>query len=316
MILITFVKIFGYLIIIRPLIIKLSVIISIIGLLSFFLLKDKKSFTGKLLMSFSLFSLIPYIFIDLQFIVGEFMVFARAILFARVGLLIGLFKRFWLVEHDPIFWGVSISVLILIYGIMSTHRRPSLTPLNDHETIKTVKEISRLLKIPAPQVYVLNTEEPQLYTNANRSKPYIAISVGAFETFSKDELTAAITHELAHVANNDNENFFFSLISLIGTLFNFLNIINPLLIKRESEYAADETAAKVVGVEPLINALLKVSGVVPSWRTGSGFIPSKFELLFFTPSVKKRIERLLVLYKEGALPKLGQAFVELSYNTN
>ncbi len=314
--LITFVKIFGYLIIIRPLIVKLSILISIIGLLSFFFIKDKKSFTGKLLMSFSLFSLIPYIFIGLQFIVGDFMVFARAVLSARFNLLVVIFKRFWLVEHDPIFWGVSISVLILIYGLMSTHRKPPLTPLRDQETIKTVKEISRLLKIPPPQVYMLNTEEPQLYTNANRSKPYIAISVGAFETFSKDELIAAITHELAHIANNDNENFLFSLISLIGTLFNFLNLINPLLIKRESEYAADETAARVVGVEPLINALLKVSGVVPSWRTGSGFIPSKFELLVFTPSVKKRIERLLVLYKEGAIPKLGQAFVELSDEAN
>jgi len=310
--LITFVKIFGYLIIIRPLIIKLSILISIMGLLSFLFLKDKKSFTGKLLMSFSLFSLMPYIFIDLQFIVGDFMVFARAILFARVNLLVGIFKRFWLVEHDPIFWGVSISAVILFYGITFTHRKPPLTPLRDQETIKLVNEISKLLKIPQPQVYMLNTEEPQLYTNANRSKAYIAISVGAFETFSKDELAAAITHELAHIANNDNENFLFSLISLIGTLFNFLNILNPLLIKRESEYAADETAAKVVGAEPLINALLKVSGIVPSWRTGSGFIPSKFELLVFTPSVKKRIQRLLVLYKEGQIPKLGKVFAELS----
>ncbi len=312
MIFITFVKLFGYIIIIRPLIIKLSILISIIGLLSFLFLKDKKSFLGKLLMSFSLFSLIPYILIDLKFIIEEFMVFARDILSARIDLLVDVLRRFWLVEHDPIFWGVSISALTMMYGIMSAHKKPSLKPLNDQETVKIVNEISRLLKIPTPQVYVLNTEEPQLYTNADRSKPYIAISVGAFETFSKEELIAAITHELAHIANNDNENFLFSLISLIGTLFNFLNLLNPFLIKRESEYAADETAAKLVGVEPLINALLKVSGISPRWRTGTGFIPSKFELLAFTPSIKKRIKRLLNLYKQGSLPKLGPVFVELS----
>ena len=312
MILITFVKIFGYLIILRPLIIKLSVIISIIGLLSFLFLRKNKHFTGKLLMVFSMLSLLPYIFVDLRFIIGEFMIFTRAVLSAKIDFIVML-KRFWLVEHDPIFWGISISALILFYGITSAHRRPSLLPLNDEETLKMVNSVSSLLKIPPPQVYILNTEEPQLYTNANRSKPYIAISVGAFETFNRDELIAAITHELAHVANNDNENFFFSLISLVGTIFNFLNIINPLLIKIESEYAADESAAKMVGVEPLVSALLKVSGITAGWHAGSGFVPSKFELLLFTPPVKKRIARLLNLYKRGILPKQGYV-LKLFYN--
>lgn len=312
MILITFVKILGYLIIIRPLIIKLSITISIIGLLSFLFWRNSKNFAGKLLMAFSMLSLIPYIFVDLRFVIGEFMIIARAVLSAKIDFILML-KKFWLVEHDPIFWGISISSLILFYSITSKHRSPSLLPLNDEETLKIVNSVSSLLKIPPPKVYVLNTAEPQLYTNANRSKPYIAISVGAFETFNRDELIAAITHELAHIANNDNENFLFSLISLAGTVFNFLNIINFFLIKIESEYAADESAAKMVGIEPLVSALLKVSGIEPSWHTGSGFVPSKFDLLLFTPPVKKRIARLLNLYKRGLLPKQGYV-LKLFYN--
>ncbi len=295
--------IFGYIIIFRPLIVKLSLLISLIGLSTYFILKTKGRLANRLLVTFSLISFIPYVFSNIRFLSFNYMIILRFFMLRDPRTFIFLIKRLWVVQHDPLIWAAATALFVLVYKIMTSRERPRLKPLEDALLMNRILVLAKEMGVKEPEVFIADSKEVQVYTNAERSYSYIVISEGALAAFSQEELLAAVAHELAHIKNSDRSNLFLVFVSFIGTIFNFINIINPLLFKRESEYAADEAAAKVLGVEPLIKALVKASSVKVKWARGSGFIPSKFELLAFAPTARARIDRLLRLYKKGLLKK-------------
>ncbi|MGC9209256.1 MAG: M48 family metalloprotease [Nitrososphaeria archaeon] len=301
--LISVLTIFGYLIILRPFIIRLSLLISASGIIIYVFLRNRSVFANRILLVSSLLSLIPYLLVGVRFMIYEVVPIVRSVLNERLDFIEDVLARLWIIKHDPIFWGISVSGFALGLYLVWSRRGPKLMPLNDELLSNMIARVSKELRISVPEIYVERSERVQLYTNASKTKPYVVITTAALKMLTMEEISAAIAHELAHIRNEDRDSYFLSLVSTIGTVFNFLNLLNPLLLKRDSEYAADEIAARTVGVEPLIKALLKVSDIAQKPILQSGFVPSRFEIFSLTPSIKSRIMRLIRLYNEGKLPR-------------
>ncbi len=144
--------------------------------------------------------------------------------------------------------------------------------------------------IPMPRLYVIPQAAPNAFaTGRSPSNAAVAVTVGLLETMRDDEVEGVIAHELAHVRNYDilTASIAATLAGAITYLAHMaiffggsrdddeggnplaallMLILGPvaalliqLAISRQREYAADATAARIVGhPHGLINALQKL----------------------------------------------------------
>lgn len=67
-----------------------------------------------------------------------------------------------------------------------------------------VEEQARLSNLPKPRVYVIENDSPNAFaTGRNPSHAAVAATTGIMRVLSRDELSAVLAHEMAHVGNRD-----------------------------------------------------------------------------------------------------------------
>jgi len=67
-----------------------------------------------------------------------------------------------------------------------------------------VEEQARLSNLPKPRVYVIENDSPNAFaTGRNPSHAAVAATTGIMSVLSRDELSAVLAHEMAHVGNRD-----------------------------------------------------------------------------------------------------------------
>jgi heat shock protein HtpX len=224
---------------------------------------------------------------------------------------------------------------------IASARAVEVTPQQAPEYHQIVDELVARAGIPKPRLYIAPSDQPNAFATG-RSPRHAAVSVnqGLLQLMSWEEVRGVLAHEMMHVRNRDILTA--SIAAAIGMAITFvasmarfaaifggggggddrpnpisliaMSILAPIAamviqmgISRSREYAADESAAKLLGTgEPLARALEKLdaySGRIPANvnpNQASAYIVNplkgrkvQFGNLFSThPPVTERIARL------------------------
>ncbi len=282
------IKIFGFPIFVNFRIIMISTVISLVGTAVVMMLREDRKLAINVGFLTVFASFIPY-FMDLIRII-----MFRFFLFLFHPFMFPHFRYLFLI-HNPETWGIAAGISLMAFGYYRTSQTHGLKPLDNDKIMGYVKAIAEELNVKLPRMYYYDDSSPNLYTNGSNSNPYIAISVGALELFTDEELKAALAHEISHIKNDENEITLTALGLSLAAFTSIPNYFINLLIRRNSEFLADEKAASILGPKPVISALLKVA----SFRTfspGLSFGFSVVDLITGRPSLKARIDHLIKIY--------------------
>ena len=86
-------------------------------------------------------------------------------------------------------------------GMTKSH---PVTEHDDPELYGIVREQARLAGLPMPKVYEIYTESPNAFaTGRSPGKAAVAVTTGIRRILSREELSAVLAHEMAHVGNRD-----------------------------------------------------------------------------------------------------------------
>lgn len=160
------------------------------------------------------------------------------------------------------------------------------------DLVEMVRRLSRNAGLPMPRVYVCPQDAPNAFaTGRSPRRAAVAVTHGALQLLSYDELEGVMAHELAHVKNRDT--LISCVAATIAGAISFLGYMafwmggsgnreggNPLVgllllilapiaaaviqlaISRSREYVADADAARIAGTpHGLIGALRKLDAV-------------------------------------------------------
>lgn len=163
-----------------------------------------------------------------------------------------------------------------------------VTAATEPKLVNMVEQLSRNAGIPTPRVYICPQEAPNAFaTGRNPSHAAVAITEGALNLLTEEEVAGVMAHELAHVKNRDTLTSCIAAtiagaISSLGYLMMFtggrdreggnpiamiaLAILAPiaatiiqLAISRSREYVADADGAQIAGTaRGLMSALRKL----------------------------------------------------------
>ncbi len=173
---------------------------------------------------------------------------------------------------------------------LAMSRAKPLNPNTHKELYQIVEELSRMIKIPMPKLYITPDSQANAFaTGRGPGHASVAVTQGILNTLSRDELRAVLAHELAHVKNRDVlvatiAAVFASSISFISNMAMFGGFSNDrdnrgvgafgivvailvpiaaaivqMAISRQREFGADYTGAKTIGTgAPLASALVAI----------------------------------------------------------
>ena len=86
-------------------------------------------------------------------------------------------------------------------GMTKSH---PITEHDDPELYGIVREQARLAGLPMPKVYEIHTESPNAFATGRSPKnAAVAVTTGIRRILNRDELSAVLAHEMAHVGNRD-----------------------------------------------------------------------------------------------------------------
>ena len=158
------------------------------------------------------------------------------------------------------------------------------------ELISSVAGISRTAGIASPNVSLIDSGDPAAFITRSRQGFELAVSVGLFESLSRDELEACIAHELAHVKNNDFAVRAFATSARVALFAHPLShVIEPALY-RAREFLADKTAVQLIGGrDSLVSALTKIRESQDYITSQSGSVATA---CLFDPTSRNRFVRL------------------------
>ena len=83
---------------------------------------------------------------------------------------------------------------------LSMTKSHPITEHDDPELYGIVREQARLAGLPMPKVYEIHTESP---TGRSPKNAAVAVTTGIRRILNRDELSAVLAHEMAHVGNRD-----------------------------------------------------------------------------------------------------------------
>lgn len=155
--------------------------------------------------------------------------------------------------------------------------------ITDNATLEMVQALAARAGIPAPRVFTIEDDQPNAFAlGANPDHGVLVLTDSLVARLTRDELAAAIAHELAHIRARDtlSATLGVTILSAISSLAMVLGLLGLMLRRnggglliavailapllalvvhlaagRSREYAADAFAAKYVGAGPMIAAL-------------------------------------------------------------
>jgi heat shock protein HtpX len=177
----------------------------------------------------------------------------------------------------------------------------------NHSQIKKItKELTQLMKIPVPELFIFKLEKPVVFTvDEGKKKPLIGISSGLLDILDEEELEACLGHELAHIVNRD------SFVRKTSSFLRAVMFYNPIgyfiesAIYREREFLADMVSSRITRKpEALASALIKIaentddSGILLKNKMVMRLFKKYKFLLKKHPPLEERLKRLMRLIED------------------
>jgi Zn-dependent protease with chaperone function len=198
---------------------------------------------------------------------------------------LGLF-RWWLAALVAL--GAALFLLDLVPLLAARRRPPPVPAAPDDASAAAVgaalPEVAAALRVRPPPVVFLDREQPILFCTGVR-RHAIVISRGAVRLLDRDELRAALAHELAHLARHDPAASWAVMGARALMCFNPAFQILSRAIARDAEWLADERAAAACG-----DRLALASGLIKLHRATARGIPIR-RTLPFAPVLAGGLER-------------------------
>jgi heat shock protein HtpX len=210
------------------------------------------------------------------------------------------------------------------------------TPRNEAEAwvLETVRKLAAGAGVAMPEVAIYEGEPNAFATGAFRNSALVAVSTGLLQSMNKEEVEAVLGHELSHVANGDMvtltliqgvvNTFVIFLSRIVGSIVDrtvfrtergtgpgyfvtvivcqvVFGILASLIVawfSRYREFRADAGSARLLGPQPMVNALRRLGGLAPgqlpqalqaSGITGGGGLMALFAS---HPPIEERIAAL------------------------
>jgi Zn-dependent protease with chaperone function len=186
--------------------------------------------------------------------------------------------------------GAGIALLLLDLLPLLRRRRalPPATriPSSDPELGAALARVAAALGVAAPPVVRLDDGAPILFCTGVR-RPTLVISRGALALLERDELEAALAHELAHLAARDPAASWVLMGARVIQAFNPAYQVLARAVARDLEWRADERAAEACG-----DRLALASGLLKLHRATSGVPPDVRRSLPFAPALSEPVARL------------------------
>jgi len=175
------------------------------------------------------------------------------------------------------------------------------TPRSEAEAwlLETVRRLATAAGIAMPEVGIYEGEPNAFATGAFKNSAFVAVSTGLLQSMSKEEVEAVLGHEISHVANGDMvtltliqgvvNTFVIFLSRIVGSIvdrtvfrtergtgpgyfitvivcqivFGFLASMIVAWFSRYREFRADAGSARLLGPQPMVNALRRLGGLQP-----------------------------------------------------
>ena len=201
------------------------------------------------------------------------------------------------------------------------------------EFYHTVSSIAQKQHLPIPEIGVYESAEPNAFaTGPSKSSALVAASTGLLGQMTNEEIQGVMGHEMSHVSNGDmvtmtllqgiTNTFVFFLsrvLAMGGSNEEGKSFYNPwvallcelvfwtagsLVVNQFSqhrEFKADEGSARILGKQPMIAALQKLSLIWSGVKVSNDELATlkifwgrraRGQLFATHPSLESRIERL------------------------
>jgi heat shock protein HtpX len=198
------------------------------------------------------------------------------------------------------FTGAIISLLMSkSIAKWSTGAHTIDTPRNEAEAwlVETVRKLATAVNIQMPEVAIYEGAANAFATGAFKNSALVAVSTGLLQSMNRQEVEAVLGHEISHVANGDMvtltliqgvvNTFVVFLSRIVGSIVDrtvfrtergtgpgyFITVIVCQIVfgiaaslivawfSRWREFRADAGSARLLGPQPMINALRRLGGI-------------------------------------------------------
>jgi len=185
-----------------------------------------------------------------------------------------------------------------------------------------IKETAQKLHIAEPKVGLVDDLLPNAFTIGHERGTVLVSSLGLLNMLELDELSAVVSHELAHVKAKD---YLFKTASYALNLLSFFNPLSYLTASRfqkERELLADEKAVALLGKPSLMaEVLTKVEAAVQGFPKPSFADRLSSSLFLLSPlahrpgilaSHPKITQRIQNIYAAGSAPFKKRRYVAIA----
>jgi Zn-dependent protease with chaperone function len=174
--------------------------------------------------------------------------------------------RWWVVAFAAA--GTALFLMDLVPLVLARRRRPPAAAVPDPESASILGEelprLSSAFGLPPPPVVFLDRDAPVLFCTGVK-RHAIVVSRGAVRLLDRDELRAALAHELAHLARRDPAASWIVMAARAVLFFNPAFQVLSRAIAKDAEWLADDEAGRACG-----DRLALASGLVKLHRATAG----------------------------------------------
>ncbi len=157
---------------------------------------------------------------------------------------------------------LGVTSLIFIFQEMIPILRHTLESRTiEHEGIRReenafVESASSTLAVNPPGVYVVEDDDLVIFSTTGKN-PAIFVSTGLFQALTKDEMNAALAHEIAHITRSRRPVLLAAFFLRMILFFNPIALIEFRRVVRNEEKICDDVAIAVTGRPTALAGALK-----------------------------------------------------------